>query len=238
VPSLGVGHGAGARPRPSNAACTVVGRGENGGATHRYGRVLLATVIVVVATIALPDDRFGRGSSLVLQSLLLALVTIAARDATGRLITGIALSAGVLGAISAFGAAVPEALILGLSGALAAAMIWVMASGVVALVRGEGVTPQAVAGGLTMYLLLGLAFSDVVGAISTAPGAFFAQGTDGTSGERVYYSFTTMTTTGFGDFTARTDVGRSIAVLEMLVGQIYLVVVVALLVGNLRRRDA
>jgi hypothetical protein len=216
----------------------MVGRGQTGVATHRYGRVLIATVVVVIATIALPDDRFGRGSSLVLQALLLALVTVAARDATGRLITGIALSAGVLGAISALGAAVPEAIILGLSGALAGTMIWVVAGGIRTLVRTEGVTPQAVAGGLIMYLLIGLAFSDVIGAISTAPGPFFAEGTDGTSGERVYYSFTTLTTTGFGDFTARTDVGRSIAVLEMLVGQIYLVVVVALLVGNVRRRAA
>jgi hypothetical protein len=214
----------------------MVGRGQTGAATHRYGRVLIATVLVVVATIALPDDRLGRGLSLVVQALLLTMVTAAARDVTGRLITAIALAAGVLGAVSALGAAVPEALLLGLSGALAAAMIWVVAGGVSALVRAEGVTDQAVGGGLTMYLLIGLAFSDIVGAISTAPGAFFAQGTDGTSGERVYYSFTTLTTTGFGDFTARTDFGRSVAVLEMLVGQIYLVVVVALLVGNLRRR--
>ena len=97
---------------------------------------------------------------------------------------------------------------------------------------------SSVAGGLTMYLLIGLAISDVIGAVATAPGPYFSQGTDGTSGERIYYSFTTLTTTGFGDFTAATDVGRSLAVLEMLVGQIYLVVVVALLVGNVRRRAA
>ena len=45
-----------------------------------------------------------------------------------------------------------------------------------------------------------------------------------------------MTTTGFGDFTPAQRGGRAVAVLEMLIGQIYLVTVISLLVGNLRRR--
>ncbi len=45
-----------------------------------------------------------------------------------------------------------------------------------------------------------------------------------------------MTTTGYGDFTPATAFGRAIAVVAMLVGQIYLVTVIAMLVGNLRRR--
>jgi hypothetical protein len=211
----------------------------DGVATHRYGRVAIATAVVVVATIALPDDDAGRGLALVLQALLLTMVTIAARDAAGRALTGIAIAAAVLGAIGAAGAALPTWLVLGLSAALAGAMIGTLATGVVALVRGEGVTVHAVGGGLAIYLLAGLLFADAYGAIAAAgQGAFFGQGTDGTSGERVYFSFMTLTTTGFGDLTPRTDLGRSVAVLEMLTGQIYLVVVVALLVGNLRRRAA
>ncbi len=45
-----------------------------------------------------------------------------------------------------------------------------------------------------------------------------------------------MTTTGFGDFTAATHVGRALAVVEMLVGQIYLVTVIGVLVGNFAGR--
>jgi hypothetical protein len=44
-----------------------------------------------------------------------------------------------------------------------------------------------------------------------------------------------MTTTGFGDLTAAHDVGRSLAITEALIGQIYLVTLVALIVGNLGR---
>ena len=45
----------------------------------------------------------------------------------------------------------------------------------------------------------------------------------------------TLTTVGYGDFTASTSVGRMIAVSEALTGQLYLVSAVALLVGNIGR---
>jgi hypothetical protein len=54
----------------------------------------------------------------------------------------------------------------------------------------------------------------------------------------VYFSFTVPTTTGFGDFTAATSLGHALAVMEMLLGQIYLVTVIGILVGNLARRQA
>jgi hypothetical protein len=207
-------------------------------ATHRYGRVLVATVVVVIATIALPDDHTGQGVALLLQALLLVMVTIAARDARNRTLTAIGCAAIVFGAVSAVGVHVPAWMLLAVSGAMALAMLYTLAFGVLGLVQTEGVTIQAVAGGLASYLLVGMVFADVVGAIADATaGPYFAQGLDGTSGDRIYFSFITLTTTGYGDFTPRTEVGRSMSTLEVLIGQIYLVVVVALLVGNLRRRD-
>jgi hypothetical protein len=46
-----------------------------------------------------------------------------------------------------------------------------------------------------------------------------------------YYSFVTITTLGYGDITPVTEVAKAFSVLEAIVGQIYLVVVVAWLVG-------
>jgi hypothetical protein len=46
-----------------------------------------------------------------------------------------------------------------------------------------------------------------------------------------YYSFVTITTLGYGDITPTTDIARSLALLEAVIGQIYLVVLVARLVG-------
>ena len=92
-------------------------------------------------------------------------------------------------------------------------------------------------GALAVYVLVGLTFGFVIGAIATGVSTpYFASGTDATQNARVYFSFTTLTTTGFGDYTAATRGGRALAVLEMLLGQLYLVTVIALLVGNLRRQ--
>ena len=110
--------------------------------------------------------------------------------------------------------------------------------GLLRLVREHGVTVQAVAGALAIYLLVGLLFAWAIGFVSAVDSApYFAQGNDLPDGVRVYFSFTVLTTTGFGDYTAATSVGRALAVVEMLVGQIYLVTVIGLLVGNFARRE-
>jgi hypothetical protein len=64
------------------------------------------------------------------------------------------------------------------------------------------------------------------------PTHYFAQIASATSSDRVYYSFTVLTTTGFGDLTAAHGAGRALAVTEMLVGQIYLVTVISVLIGR------
>ena len=89
------------------------------------------------------------------------------------------------------------------------------------------------AGGLAIYLLLGVAFASAIGFVSDVESnQFFSQTAHATASDRVYYSFTVLTTTGFGDFTAAHSAGRALAVLEMLVGQIYLVTVISILIGR------
>ena len=51
----------------------------------------------------------------------------------------------------------------------------------------------------------------------------------------LYFSFVTLTTVGYGDYSAGSDVGRMMAVVEALVGQLYLVTVVAIVIGNIGR---
>ena len=55
--------------------------------------------------------------------------------------------------------------------------------------------------------------------------------------ERVCFSYVTLATLGYGDFTPAGTSGRMMAVSEVLLGPIYLVTVVALVVGRLRVRD-
>jgi voltage-gated potassium channel len=57
----------------------------------------------------------------------------------------------------------------------------------------------------------------------------------GTRSDYMYFSFITLATVGYGDLTPQGGLGRALAVLEGLFGQIYLVTAVAALVGNLGR---
>jgi len=96
---------------------------------------------------------------------------------------------------------------------------------------------EAVMGVLSLYMLLGLLFAFVYGAIDRLGGdPFFLQGQEASVAHCVYFSFSTLTTAGFGDFTARTNLGHTLTVFEALVGQIYLVTVVSVIVSNLGRR--
>ena len=103
--------------------------------------------------------------------------------------------------------------------------------------RERGVTVQAVAGGLAIYLSIGLVFAWIIGFITHVDSTpCFAQHTNGTEGDRVYFSFTTLTTTGFGDFSAAAPAGHALAVIEELTGQLYLVTVIGLLIGSFVER--
>jgi Ion channel len=107
--------------------------------------------------------------------------------------------------------------------------------GVLRNLRATGaVTVTTVAGVLCLYLLIGLLFAFTYSAIQNLGGnPFFANGDPATSARAVYFSFVTMTTVGYGDFTARTNLGHTVAVSEALIGQIYLVTVVATIIGRL-----
>ena len=102
----------------------------------------------------------------------------------------------------------------------------------------QAVTLEAVFGVLCVYLLLGMLYAFVYGALNHLGGAgsFFATDQPATTSNCLYFSFTTLTTVGYGDFTARTNLGHTLSVSEALLGQIYLVTIVSLIVANLGRR--
>ena len=94
---------------------------------------------------------------------------------------------------------------------------------------------QSVTGAVCIYVLIGMLFVFAYGVLATlGSGDFFAQGTDGTRSVRLYFSYTTLATLGYGDYTAAGDLGRTLSILEALIGQLYLVTVIALLISRIR----
>jgi hypothetical protein len=107
----------------------------------------------------------------------------------------------------------------------------------VAVVDQREVNMQSVGGAVCIYLLFGMIFLFLYGAVAElGSGLFFAQGTDGTRSIRLYFSYVTLATLGYGDYTPDGNIGRTLAIVEALVGQLYLVTVVALLVSRMRGR--
>jgi len=96
------------------------------------------------------------------------------------------------------------------------------------------VTGQSVLAALCIYLLFGLAYASIYGFIGALDPAGLFGPTNGaqTNLVRIYYSFITLCTVGYGDFVPYANVTRMVAVTEALLGQVYLVTIVALLVSH------
>jgi hypothetical protein len=205
---------------------------------QRYGALLLAlSITFFFQGVAGPGDlQRSIATVLVGSTLLLALYAgdlPARRLRVGAMLVAVVVAgvilASLVGAEST--AAAISAIANGLLIALAPPAV---VAGVYRNFRKTGsVTLTVVAGVLCLFLLVGLFFAFVYSAMQNLGGApFFANGAAATSSRSLYFSFVTMTTVGYGDFTARTNLGHTLSVTEALLGQIYLVTVVAAIVGR------
>jgi Ion channel len=98
------------------------------------------------------------------------------------------------------------------------------------------VTLQSIYGAFSAYLVIGLMFASFFAAIYHFRGdKFFVPG-EAVNGTQTfqYFSFTTLTTLGYGDYTAAYSSGQAVAVLEALTGQVFLATLVARLVSAFR----
>jgi hypothetical protein len=92
------------------------------------------------------------------------------------------------------------------------------------------VTSQTLLGAASVYLLIAVAFMFLyLGIDEFRPGQFFGQ-SEPTTGF-MYFSLVTITTLGYGDLSPVTESARAAASATAIVGQIYLVFVVARMVG-------
>jgi hypothetical protein len=107
------------------------------------------------------------------------------------------------------------------------------------VVQSGRVTSDKICGAICVYLLVGYAWSFAYAILEVRkPGSFLGLAEPGEVVENVslvmqlrYFSFATLTTVGYGDITPRSLEARTFATLEAVMGQVYLAVLVARLVG-------
>jgi hypothetical protein len=209
--------------------------GQTLAGTDQFG-VVIVLILLTIIIFATAVSNLGQMISVALSggTLLFVLHTADARPRTFR-ISAVIVSLAVLSAVIALflGDTVASAAVglVGLLLALLAPLVILRR-----IVLSPRITIRLVLGALAIYLLLGLAYSYLFPLVATFTGVpFFVQTTAPAASDYIYFSYTTLATIGYGDFTAATSLGRMIAVSEGLVGQLYLVSAVALLVGNIGR---
>ena len=101
------------------------------------------------------------------------------------------------------------------------------------IAKHEVVTATTIWGAVATYLAFGIAFSMLYSSVVVVSPDAFNNMTHGGLGETNYFSFVTLTTLGYGDITPINDVARAFVIFETLIGQIYLVIVVARIVALL-----
>ena len=102
------------------------------------------------------------------------------------------------------------------------------------MLKSEGVDREMIYMAILLYLLAALMWAFLYTFLELVDPASFNVDLDQSKGYLLvfqYYSFVTISTLGYGDITPVTEVARAFSVLEAVCGQLYLVVVVAWLVG-------
>ena len=145
-------------------------------------------------------------------------------------------AAALIGSAAAFGASFTGTTGEGVSELWKGLMLLLTAALIVRRVLARPtVTVQSIYGALSSYLIIGLMFAAFYAAMDhLSAGHFFANGETANTQTFQYFSFTTLTTLGYGDFTAAENAGRALAVMEALTGQVFLATLVARLVAVFR----
>jgi hypothetical protein len=203
--------------------------------TNSYGSVLVLLLATYVLSVSV-TQTWARSVALLVQigTVWLALHVSGARRPVRLFATGLF----VLAALVAIGNLVWT------RGEIAASVVFITAAMLYfiaplsilrAIVLQREVDLETVLGAVDAYLLIGMFFAFVyqaVGTIGSAP--FFEGGIDGTIAESLFFSFTTLTTTGYGNLVPASNPGQTFAVLEMLIGQLFLITAVAKVINAWR----
>ena len=207
--------------------------------TNRYGLVIILIGLTYVVTAAMHGSS-AQSVVVLVQLLTVWIVFTVSESSVARRITGIAVVIGALLTVIAWiaGSIKDDKDVTRVLFA-ASALLYLIAPIIIVrhVIRRTVVDGQTVLAAIAAYLLIGMMFAFVflaVSAIQVTPPFFGAQG-PGSPSQDLFFSFVTLTTTGYGNLVPEANPGQSLAVLEAIVGQLFLVTAVAKVVTDWRR---
>jgi voltage-gated potassium channel len=183
---------------------------------YTWGRVVVVLVLAAATWLALRASQVQRRPMRIAQALIPVLCIVAVAS---LLIGQDDVAHAVTGTIS---------LILVVVAPIA--IVWHLA-------RNMALSAETFLGAVCVYLLIAQLFATLFALIALVAGQpFFVQTSDPSTIDYIYFSFVTITTVGYGDFTSALPVGKMLAMTEAVFGQLYLITVVSLVVQNLGAR--
>lgn len=211
--------------------------------TGRYGLLLFALGAILLVVPPLTEAGIGLVVTEALFALLLVACAIAVGDSPPLRVAVVGLAALTIGGDALLHVHAPPALWVGVRSLGVASLGLVTGAVLLRIVREERVAVDTILGGICVYLLMGLTFYSVFSILEfLRPGSFVSggvpvhelAGAQAGSGRRaalLYYSFVTLSTLGYGDVVPTWALPQMLATAEAVVGQLYLAILVASLVG-------
>ncbi len=206
--------------------------------TDSYGLVLVLLIISYFASAAIGDYQWGK----VVSVILLAATTwlaLRASDVQRRPMRYAQALIPLLCVVSVVTLLTGDPQVSGaVAGSISIVLVVIAPIAIVGrLARHMVISIDTFMGAVCVYLLIAQLFATVYALSAIVSGTpFFVQTAHPNNIDYIYFSFVTITTVGYGDFTAASSVGRMFCVMEAIFGQLYLITVVSLVVQNLGAR--
>jgi hypothetical protein len=195
--------------------------------------LVLAAVLVTYVLASLLGNRGWEAVIVYLATSATSVIALTSAHARPRLVRSALWLSGATVLLAAVGAAAGAKFWFNVATVVQVALLTVaMAAVLRRVVTADRVGSRTILGALSVYAVLGILFTFVYGFVERVQGGPFFEGhPHPAGGDFLFFSYTTLTTTGYGNLVPGGQPGRMISGLEMMLGQIFLVTLVAGLVS-------
>ena len=208
-------------------------------ASDAFGLVLALVLVTYVLT-SLLDNHGWSAVILNLATSATSIVALTSSHARAGFVRGVIWLSALTVALAAVGAASGDRAWLTLASVIQITLLAVaMAAVLRRVVSTAEVGSRTILGAISVYTVLGILFTYLYGTIDRIQsGNFFENVAHPSGSDLLFFSYTTLTTTGYGNLVPSGQAGRMVAGVEMMIGQIFLVTLVAGLVSLWRPGEA
>jgi drug/metabolite transporter (DMT)-like permease len=209
---------------------------------NRYGMVLALIAVTYLVALVSSERHIATEGLIVLQLLTVYLVFGVSDSPRIRRVAGVAVvAAGLVSVLtSSIGSFTDSQVLLQLL-YLLNILLYAVAPLVILrhVLRRPEVDAESLVATFCAYVLIGMMFAFTYRFLgSVLPEPFFGTNGAGTLSQDLFFSFVTLTTTGYGDLVPAVEVGQTLAVAEALIGQLFLAGAVAKIVTGWRPKEA